>query len=52
MINRQVIVIRKGDASKYTDYASMKDAKFVAEGSSAGEEVIKTTINNEIFPAA
>ena len=46
MLNRQVIVIRKADATKYTSYASMKDARFIAESGSAGEE----TINNIIKP--
>ena len=44
--NRQVIVIRKADAEKYTTYASMKGAKFAAESESAGE----TTIRNIIMP--
>ena len=44
--NRQVIVIRKADAEKYTTYASMKGAKFAAESESAGE----TTIRNIILP--
>ncbi len=44
--NRQAIVIRKADASIYTSYASMKDAKFAAESESAGE----TTIRNIIMP--
>lgn len=41
MLNKQVIVIRKADASKYTDIASLKDASFVAEDGSAGEKAIK-----------
>lgn len=41
MLNKQVIVIRKADASKYTDIASLKDASLVAEDSSAGEKSIK-----------
>jgi polar amino acid transport system substrate-binding protein len=45
--NRQAIVIRKADAAKYVDYASMKNAKFAAESESAGE----TTIRNIILPA-
>ncbi len=44
--NRQSIVIRKADAQKYVDYASMKGAKFAAESESAGE----TTIRNIILP--
>lgn len=41
MLNKQVIVIRKADASKYTDIASLKDASLVAEENSAGENSIK-----------
>lgn len=47
LTNRQAIVIRKADAEKYVDYASMKNAKFAAESESAGE----TTIRNIILPA-
>ena len=46
LTNRQAIVIRKADAQKYVDYASMKGAKFAAESESAGE----TTIRNIILP--
>lgn len=49
MSNRQAIVIRKADATKYVDYASMKDANFVAESESAGETTIQTIIKNKIF---
>ena len=49
MINKQVMVIRKTDAEKYTAYSSMKKAAFVAEAESAGEETIKTTINKKIY---
>ena len=49
MVNRQVIVIRKADATKYTSYASMKDARFMAESESAGEETIKEIIKAKIF---
>ncbi len=49
MSNRQSIVIRKADATKYVDYASMKDANFVAESESAGETTIQTIITNKIF---
>ena len=41
MINKQVIVIRKDDASKYTDIASLADAALVAESASVGEKAIK-----------
>lgn len=47
--NRQVIVVRKADAEKYGTYAGMKDAQFVAEGGSSGEEVIKKEISKKIF---
>ena len=43
--NRQVIVIRKADATKYTDTASLKDAKLTAEKSSTGEGAIKDDEN-------
>ena len=49
MSNRQSIVIRKADASKYVDYASMKNANFVAESESAGETTIQTIIKDKIF---
>lgn len=39
LINRQVVVIRKDDAGKYTDYESLKNARIVAEQGSAGEEI-------------
>lgn len=41
MLNKQVIVIRKDDADKYTDLASLTSAAFTAEGGSAGEDVLK-----------
>lgn len=44
--NRQVAVIRKADAEKYTDTASMKGAKMVAENGSAGETAI---VSDEIL---
>ncbi len=40
--NSHVLVIRKTDASKYTSFASMKNASFVVAGSSVGEELVKT----------
>ncbi len=40
ILNKQVVVIRKADASKYTDTASLADARLVAETSSAGETAI------------
>ena len=38
--NKQVVVIRRADAAKYTDAASLAEAKLVAEISSAGESAI------------
>ena len=38
--NKQVVVIKKADAEKYTDAASLSAAKLVAEISSAGESAI------------
>ena len=38
--NEQVAIIRKADAAKYTDKASMADAYMTAEGGSAGEAFI------------
>ena len=40
ILNKQVVVIRKADAEKYKDTASLKDARLVAEVSSAGETAI------------
>lgn len=40
ILNKQVVVIRKSDAAKYTDTASLADARLVAEVSSAGETAI------------
>ena len=40
ILNKQVVVIRKADADKYKDTASLKDAKLVAEVASAGETAI------------
>ena len=41
LYNKQVAVIKKSDASKYTSKESMKNATMTAESGSAGEEVIK-----------
>lgn len=38
--NKQAVVIRKADADKYTDLASLAKANLVAEASSAGESAI------------
>lgn len=40
MYNTQVAVIRKADADKYTDLASLKGATVAAEGGSAGAKLI------------
>lgn len=40
ILNKQVVVIRKSDAAKYTDTASLADARLVAEVASAGETAI------------
>ncbi len=44
LTNRQSIVIRKADASKYTDYKAMKGATFACESESAGETTIREII--------
>ncbi len=49
MENRQVIVIREADSDKYATYEDMKYAAFVAEGGSAGEEIVNGTIQKNIF---
>jgi len=41
MGNKQVVVIRKSDASKYTDLESLSEAKFSVETGSVGESIIK-----------
>ncbi len=45
ILNKQVVVIRKADASKYTDTASLSGANLVAETASAGESAIKDDEN-------
>lgn len=40
--NKQVVVIKKSDAEKYTDAASLEGATVSAEKGSAGEAVVKT----------
>ena len=42
MANKQVLVVRADNATKYTTAAALADAKVVAEQGSAGEEVITT----------
>jgi len=46
MSNKQVVVIKKTNASKYTDLRSLSGAKFTAEIKSKGEEIIQ---NNSYF---
>jgi polar amino acid transport system substrate-binding protein len=41
LYNKQVAVVMKEDAAKFTSVESMKDAIMTAETGSAGEEVIK-----------
>ena len=41
LYNKQVAVVKKADAGKYTTVESMKNAIMTAESGSAGEEVIK-----------
>lgn len=41
LLNKQCVLIRKEDASKYTTKESLKDARVVVEGGSAGEDVAK-----------
>lgn len=43
--NKQVVVIKKADADKYTDTASLANANLVAEIESAGEGAIKDDEN-------
>ena len=50
ILNKQVVVIRKADASKYKDTASLKGANLVAEISSAGEGAIKADANLKNAP--
>lgn len=40
ILNKQVVVIRKADAAKYTNTASLANARLVAEVASAGETAI------------
>lgn len=53
--NRQVAIIRKADAEKYTTAESMAGAKMIAESGSAGETAIQadaTLSKNDYIPAA
>lgn len=53
--NRQVTIIRKTDAEKYTSVESMAGAKMIAENGSAGQSVIEedaTLSQNEFIAAA
>lgn len=49
--NEQVLVVRAADASKYTDKASLKDVKIVAETGSAGEGAISTDLPDAAYTA-
>lgn len=49
MKNKQVLVMKKDKVGAYTDAASFKDAKIVAEMESAGEEVATT---DDLFKSA
>jgi polar amino acid transport system substrate-binding protein len=49
--NKQVVIIKKENADKYKDLASMKDVKIAVESGSAGEKAVQaeeTLKNNEI----
>ncbi len=41
MMNKQAVIIKKSNASKYTTLESLKSAKLSAEAGSAGEDAIK-----------
>lgn len=47
--NRQVAVIRKVDAAKYTTKESMASAKFTAEKGSAGASIVATEFANSSY---
>lgn len=49
LVNQQVAIIRKDDAAKYTDIASMSNAIMTAEAGSAGESQIKDTEANKML---
>jgi len=49
--NEQVVVIRSADASKFTDRASLKGAKVVAEEGSAGQAAIEKDLPEAVFTA-
>lgn len=49
--NRQVAVIRKADADKYTTKASMASASFVAEKGSAGADIVAAEFANSKYTA-
>lgn len=49
MINKQVLVVKSENASKYNTVDSMKSASFAAEGGSAGETFIKEKFANSQF---
>lgn len=45
ILNKQVVVIRKADADKYKDTATLKEATLTAEKASAGESAIQADEN-------
>lgn len=45
ILNKQVVVIRKADADKYTDTASLANVNLTAEKASAGESAIQADEN-------
>lgn len=52
LYNKQIAVIRKADQSVYTNKATIKNGRLVAEAGSAGEDVIKTDFFDKSFLAA
>jgi len=42
LTNKQIVVIKKKDASKYTTLESLKSAKFSVEAGAIGEDIIKS----------
>ena len=53
MLNKQLAIIRKSDASKYDTLEKMKSTnKWIAEKGSAGKKIIDTFVSNAIGAAA
>ncbi len=50
ILNKQVVVIRKADADKYKDTATLKKATLTAEKASAGESAIQADENLKTAP--